>query len=185
MRPTRRATHITEDIEDSRSTQGLAPGYYPPSSYHDSWWRRQHVLLQLGILAIVGLAIWIVSAHIYVWLVDVVHDPGYYTQTAHRDVLTLPDAQGHQEQVRAFVDSQSHLNLLIIPDGNVSKARIITGPELVNVSDPQQVMIEVSRQGASSILIQAHGPLYIDLIALTPTQQSAQWLIDLSSKGGK
>lgn len=209
QRLTRRpASEIYEDddFEDVRTTQpgSRAPRYAAPTigvgarttqpgralapvlQYQP---RRIHWLLYVGVAMVLLLILWIVIVHIYVWGTNTFHDPGYYTQTAHRDVTTIPDAQGHQEQARAFIDAQNHLDLLIIPsDGNMSKAHIIQGPDLVSIPDAQhKAYIEVSAEG-TSIIVVAHAPLEADIIAFAPTSHNAQWAVDLSqpsSKGGK
>jgi hypothetical protein len=140
------------------------------------------------------LVVWSILLHIGVWYMDTLHDPLTYTQTAHLDQSVITDAQGHQYQIRAFVDQQNHLDLLVIPSPGsgetISKARIIPGPLLTGIGDPQRRAILTVTARGTLITVLAQGPLQAGWLDLTSYRQSQQWSVDAasqlpSSKGGK
>ena len=131
------------------------------------------------------LVLWISVIQVIVGWTNGVSDPAYYTQTAHLDAVTVTlDAQGHQSQVRAFVDVQGHLDLLVLPTGDTSKAHVIVGPALL-FRNVQHVTLLVTAKGSVATIL-AQGPLQVNYLATT--RESSTWVFDLkqstTSNGG-
>jgi putative intracellular protease/amidase len=135
------------------------------------------------------LLVWSIFVHVGAWYNNTFHDPAAFTQTAHLDTVTVKDAQGHQSQARAFIDPQNHLDLLIIPGGDTSRARIIVGPPLTSINDPQhKALLTVRASGGTLVTVLAQGPLLVGWLDLTANRQSVTWNTDASqqpSRGGK
>jgi hypothetical protein len=123
--------------------------------------------------------LWLLAVQIGVWYTNTFHDPAYYTQSKHLDTIALTDAQGVHFQARAFVDGQNHLNLLILPDSDTGKARVIVGSTLANIDNPQQAIITVSASG-TMVTVTAQGPL--TAFGFNTDRQRAQWTTDVSQK---
>jgi hypothetical protein len=130
------------------------------------------------------LVLFFFGVRAYAWYMNTFHDPAYYTQTAHLDTVTVTDTQGNQNQVRAFVDMQNHLDIVIIPSGDPTKARIIAGPSVAGIDDPQHVAtITVSASGTVvNVIVQ--GPYTVNWFTASP--QAYQWSYDLreTQQGG-
>ena len=144
--------------------------------------QRKHALVFVGLGMVAMLLIWMLGVTAMVGWVNTVSDPRYYTQMAHLDTVTVStDAQGHQSQVRAFIDAQGHLDLLIVPIGDMRKAHVVVGPTLSQ--DFQHVTITVTAQG-SAVTILVQGPLEANY--LTTTRKTSTWVVDFKqlSKGG-
>ena len=144
--------------------------------------QRKHALVFVGLGMVAMLLIWMLGVTAMVGWVNTVSDPRYYTQMAHLDTVTIStDAQGHQSQVRAFIDAQGHLDLLIVPTGDMRKAHVVVGPTLSQ--DFQHVTITVTAQG-SVVTILVQGPLEANY--LTTTRKTSTWVVDFKqlSKGG-
>jgi hypothetical protein len=158
------------------------PVYYAP--------RRQgaHPLFWVAMGMLVLLVGWSSFIHLTGWYINTFADPEAYTQTAHRDMAVVAtDAQGHTAQVRAIVDQENHLDLIVIPSGSPDKARMIVGPTLSNFTDPQRAMIQVTAHGTMVTTV-AQSALIVDW--LTSSRQTAQWSANVvasqpSNKGGK
>ena len=147
---------------------------------------RMHWLVSIGIGMSAMLVAWLLLVLVIVGWTNTFSDPGHYTQTAHLDTVTVTtDAQGHQSQVRAFLDAQGHLDLLVLPTGDTSKARVVVGPSPLSFHDLQHVTITVTAQG-SVVTVLAQGPLEANYLATM--RQTSSWTVDLkqpaSSKGG-
>jgi hypothetical protein len=122
------------------------------------------------------LAVWSACVHVEAWYINTYSDPGYYTQTAHRDVVMIKDARGTRSEARAFVDVENHVNLLVIPKSDPSKARIIVGPPLTGMDDAyHKAMLTVEAHG-TLVTVTVQGPLVADW--LTANRQSARWTAD-------
>lgn len=140
--------------------------------------RQKHPLLYIGIGMCSLLIAWILGLNAYVWFVNTYADPLAYTQTAHRDTVIVVD-QGHQEQAHAFVDQHNHIDLVIVPDGDVSKAHIIEGPSLLSDS-PQHITLTLTTHG-TAITVDAQGPLEVDFLG-TNRPNSIEWTTDVNGK---
>jgi hypothetical protein len=150
--------------------------------------RQLHPGVYIGSGMFTMLGTWSLLLHIGVWYMNTLHDPGYYTQTAHRDTVTITDAQGHQYQARGVIDPQNHIDLLVMPEnGDPSKARIIQGPALSIVDDPQHQATITATASGSEVTILVQGPLVANWFDLVASRQREQWSADASqqSKGGK
>jgi len=143
--------------------------------------RQLHWVVILGMGMAAMLALWLLAVQALVGWTNTVSDPRYYTQTAHLDTVTIStDAQGHQSQVRAFIDAQGHLDMLVLPVSDSSKAHVVIGPTLSSISDPQKATITVTAKG-TVITVTIQGPLQANFLATT--RQRSVWSIDLQ-KGG-
>ena len=143
--------------------------------------QRKHALVFVGLGMGAMLALWLLAVQVMVGWTNTVSDPRYYTQTAHLDTVTIStDAQGHQSQVRAFIDAQGHLDMLVLPVSDSSKAHVVIGPTLSSISDPQKATITVTAKGIV-ITVTIQGPLQANFLATT--RQRSVWSIDLQ-KGG-
>jgi hypothetical protein len=188
---------MTEDDEalrdDDEFTQDLTrhkqPVTNPPKRQQPQQGGGTHPLLWVACGMLLLLVGWSALLHLSGWYINTVKDPADYTQAAHRDTVVLTDAQGHITQVRAFVDTEQHLDLLILPVGSPDKAKIMRGPVLSNFTDPQHAMISVFQSSTrGTITVVAQSALIVDW--LTADRQTAQWNADVtqasgSSKGGK
>ena len=155
--------------------------YRRPQSHMRISHQRKHALVFVGLGMIAMLLIWMFGVLALVGWVNTVSDPRYYTQTAHLDTVTVStDAQGHQSQVRAFIDAQGHLDMLIVPTEDMRKAHVVIGPTLSSISDPQKATITVTAKG-TVITVTIQGPLQANFLATT--RQRSVWSIDLQ-KGG-
>ena len=144
--------------------------------------QRKHALVFVGVGMAAMLALWLLAVQVMVAWTNTVHDPGYYTQTAHLDTVTIStDAQGHQSQVRAFIDAQGHLDMLVLPVSDSSKAHVVIGPTLSSISDPQKATITVTAKG-TVVTVTIQGPLQANFLATT--RQRSVWSIDLKKTGG-
>ena len=131
----------------------------------------------LGMAAM--LVLWSIFVHVGAWYINTFHDPAYYTQTAHRDMATVTDTQGHQSQVRAFVDLHGNLDLLLIPE-DAGRARMIVGVPLVGINNPQQRATLTVTTIGTVVTVSAQGPMVADWF--TMYRQSAQWTTDVSQQ---
>ena len=155
--------------------------YRRPQSHMRISHQRKHALVFVGLGMIAMLLIWMFGVLALVGWVNTVSDPRYYTQTAHLDTVTVStDVQGHQSQVRAFIDAQGHLDMLVLPVSDSSKAHVVIGPTLSSISDPQKATITVTAKG-TVITVTIQGPLQANFLATT--RQRSVWSIDLQ-KGG-
>lgn len=146
---------------------------------------RFHWLMYVGAGMVVMLVVWILFVQIIVAWTNGVYTPSHYTQTAHLDVATvITDVQGHQGQVRAFLDAQGHLDLLVLPMGDTSKAHVIVGPTLL-FHHLDHVTVTVTARGSVATVL-AQGPLEANYLATA--QDSSTWIFDLkqpaTNKGG-
>ena len=166
-----------------RSANAAPPTRQLPPLRQKTHSRQLHWLVIAGIAMISFLIAILLAVQVVVAWTNDIHDPGYYTQTAHLDmVVASTDAQGHKSQVRAFLDVQNHLDLLILPmSGDASKAHVVPGPNPVTVTDLRHATITVTAHGTVvSVLVQ--GPLEANL--LSTTRQSSLWIVDLKKLGG-
>jgi hypothetical protein len=142
-----------------------------------------HPVLWLGLGMCAMLVLWFIGVHVYAWSMNTVSDPGYYTQTEHRDAVTVKDAQGHQYRVQAFMNPQNHISLLVMPvsdpGDSASKDRIITGPALVNFHDLEHVTLTATAHG-TAIMVVVQGPVQVDVLAAI--RQSTAWTTDLNGQ---
>ena len=153
--------------------------YRRPQSHMRISHQRKHALVFVGLGMIAMLLIWMFGVLALVGWVNTVSDPRYYTQTAHLDTVTVStDVQGHQSQVRAFIDAQGHLDLFVLPVSDISKAHVVIGPTLFR--DLEHGTISVTAQG-SVVTVLVQGPLQANFLATT--RQRSVWSIDLQ-KGG-
>jgi len=144
---------------------------------------RFHWLVFVGIGMLVLMVCWIGLVRVVVWGTNTFHDPGYYTQTAHLDTVTVTMDEGHQSQIRAFLDAQGHVDMLILPvGGDTSKARVVVGPVPSSITNPQQATITVTAKG-TVVTITLQGPEEANY--LTTMRQSSSWIIDLKPAAGK
>ena len=143
--------------------------------------QRKHALVFVGLGMIAMLLIWMLGVTAMVGWVNTVSDPRYYTQMAHLDVVMVKIDAHNESQVRAFIDAQGHLDLLIVPTGDMRKAHVVVGPTLSQ--DFQHVTITVTAQG-SVVTILVQGPLEANY--LTTTRKTSTWVVDFKqlSKGG-
>ncbi|GHO88238.1 hypothetical protein [Dictyobacter formicarum] len=165
--------------------QPTRPHYPQPEPEQHQPRMKLHPAVWVGGGMCLLLLAFVVFVNAYVWWMNAVSDPGYYTQSAHRDVVTVHTQQsGHTEQVRAFVDGQGHLDALMIPDGDMSKSRILQGPALSGFTHPQEAMLEVTSQG-DVVDIEAVGPYGANGLAVSRPQTS--WSVNVTSaiKSGK
>ena len=176
------------DVEVAPNTRGRSDRPAPPTRQLPPLRRRRHGaarhwLVYIGIGMIVGLVLWVIGVQVRVGWTNNVSDPSYYTQTAHLDmVTTVTDAQGHQSQVRAFLDVQGRLDLLVLPIGSdVSKAHVVVGPTPITVTDLRHATITVTAHG-TVLTVTVQGPLEANY--LSTTRQSSSWTIDLKKTGG-
>ena len=156
-----------------RSDRPAPPTRHLPPLRQKTHRQQLHWLVIVGIAMLSFLVVILLAVQVLVGWTNGVHDPGYYTQTAHLDmVVAATDAQGHQSQVRAFLDAQNHLDLLIVPmSGDASKAHVVVGPNPITVTDLQHATITVTaRSTVVSVLVQ--GPLEANL-NLSTTRQSS------------
>jgi hypothetical protein len=182
-RPPRQPGH-TEKLRTSSSRRGYSRQQWQGQQPRRQW--HPGVYIGTGMFTMLGT--WSLLLHIGVWYVNSFQDPSYYTQTAHRDAVTVTDAQGHQYQARAFIDPQNHIDLLVMPEsGDPSKARIIQGPALSIVDDPQHRATITTTASGSEVTILVQGPLTANWYDLMANRQREQWSADASqqSKGGK
>ena len=129
----------------------------------------------VGMMAV--LVLWFFGVRVYAWYTNTFSDPAYYTQAAHLDTTTVTDTQGNQSQVRAFIDGQGHLDLLIMPD-DPSKFRVVVGGALMGI-DQEQAILTITTKG-TMVTVTAQGPL--QAVWFTTYRQSAQWTYDVSQK---
>lgn len=127
------------------------------------------------------LFMWTIIVHVTAWYVNSFSDPTRYTQTSHLDVTTVTDAQGHQAQARAFIDPENHIDLLLIPDNDPGKSRIIVGPSVTQISDPQHNATVTTTSHGSVITINIQGPLVAGL--LSTERPGMSWSVDLQKEG--
>jgi hypothetical protein len=142
-------------------------------------------LVWIGVGMLLVLVMWSLCVHIGAWYANTFQDPGYYTQSSHRDAVTVTDGQGHQYRASGFIDPQNHIDLLVLPVGDdASKARIIVGPKLDALDDPQHATITARARG-TVVTILVQGPYVANWYDLMAGRQQGQWLIDVSqqSKG--
>lgn len=184
----RRTIDTNADVEVAPSVRRLRDEKVQPTRklppQHQG--ARFHWLVSIGIGMSAMLVAWLLLVLVIVGWTNTFSDPGHYTQTAHLDTVTVTtDAQGHQSQVRAFLDAQGHLDLLVLPTGDTSKARVVVGPSPLSFHDLQHVTITVTAQG-SVVTVLAQGPLEANYLATM--RQTSSWTVDLkqpaSSKGG-
>ena len=142
--------------------------------------QRKHALVFVGVGMAAMLALWLLAVQVMVAWTNTVHDPGYYTQTAHLDVVMVKIDAHNESQVRAFLDPQGHLDLFVLPVSDISKAHVVIGPTLSSISDPQKATITVTAKG-TVVTVLVQGPLQANFLATT--RQSSVWSIDLQ-KGG-
>jgi len=142
--------------------------------------RQLHWVVILGMGMFGMLALWFIAVQVMVAWTNTVHDPGYYTQTAHLDVVMVKIDAHNESQVRAFLDPQGHLYLFVLPVSDISKAHVVIGPTLSSISDPQKATITVTAKG-TVVTVLVQGPLQANFLATT--RQSSVWSIDLQ-KGG-
>ncbi len=148
----------------------------PTQQYH----QYPHWLASLGLGMVAMLVLWLVMVQIGVWWTNTLHDPSYYTQTAHLDTtIAVTDAQGHKGQVRAFLDAQNRLDLLVLPGNDVSKARVVVGPTLTSIN-PRQATLIITAHG-SLVTVTAQGPYEANFLSFM--QPTSKWSIDVKSGG--
>ena len=140
--------------------------------------RQLHWVVILGMGMFGMLALWFIAVQVMVAWTNTVHDPGYYTQTAHLDVVMVKIDAHNESQVRAFLDPQGHLDLFVLPVSDISKAHVVIGPTLFR--DLEHGTISVTAQG-SVVTVLVQGPLQANFLATT--RQRSVWSIDLQ-KGG-
>ena len=144
--------------------------------------RQLHWVVILGMGMFGMLALWFIAVQVMVAWTNTVHDPGYYTQTAHLDVVMVKIDAHNESQVRAFLDPQGHLDLFVFPlGGDMSKAHVVGGPTLSSISDPQKATITVTAKG-TVVTVTIQGPLQANFLATT--RQRSVWSIDLKKTGG-
>ncbi len=153
----------------------------PGNVQRQHWSRRVPVSLWITLGMCAMAVLWLLLVRIGAWYTNTFYDPAYYTQAKHLDTVAVTDAQGVHFQAHAFVDMQNHLNLLVLPDGDRSHARIIPGSTLTGIDDPQHAVLTVSASG-TTVTIVAQGPLIAN--GLNAYRQSAEWATDISQKQG-
>jgi hypothetical protein len=143
---------------------------------------RAHPLFWMGTGMISLLIAWMIGLQTFAWYINSFQNPLTYTQTAHMDTTTLiVDAAGHTEQARAFIDGQDHIDLLVIPNGDASKAHIIVGPLVMNIEDLQhRATIAVTANGKTGVTVKVQGQLEVNGLEAAP--QAAQWSTDISQQ---
>jgi hypothetical protein len=181
-RSTQAAPNTDEDQEIAQRTRQRQQQYIQPRQ------PRRHPLFYIGLGMLAVLVAAYIISHVGAWYVSTFQDPSAFTQTAHKDTVTVTDTQGHQYQARAFIDPQNHIDLMVLPmSGDTSKARIIQGPAISHIDDPQhRAMITATARG-SMVTVLVQGPLVAGQYDLIASRQSEQWTADASqqSKGGK
>ena len=180
--PAQTTTLLGDDPDAHTDIQVRMPvPYRRPQPQAHGKHQRKHALVFVGLGMGAMLALWLLAVQAMVGWTNTVSDPRYYTQTAHLDTVTIStDAQGHQSQVRAFIDAQGHLDMLVLPVSDSSKAHVVIGPTLSSISDPQKATITVTAKG-TVITVTIQGPLQANFLATT--RQRSVWSIDLQ-KGG-
>ena len=178
--PAQTTTLLGDDPDAHTDIQVRMPvPYRRPQPQAHGKHQRKHALVFVGLGMGAMLALWLLAVQALVGWVNTVSDPRYYTQTAHLDTVTIStDAQGHQSQVRAFIDAQGHLDMLVLPVSDSSKAHVVIGPTLFR--DLEHGTISVTAQG-SVVTVLVQGPLQANFLATT--RQRSVWSIDLQ-KGG-
>ena len=182
--PAQTTTLLGDDPDAHTDIQVRMPvPYRRPQPQAHGKHQRKHALVFVGLGMGAMLALWLLAVQAMVGWTNTVSDPRYYTQTAHLDTVTIStDAQGHQSQVRAFIDAQGHLDMLVLPVSDSSKAHVVGGPTLLDLQ-LQHGTITVTAQGSvATILMQ--GPLEANY--LTTTRKTSTWVVDFKqlSKGG-
>ena len=143
--------------------------------------RQLHWVVILGMGMAAMLALWLLAVQVMVAWTNTVHDPGYYTQTAHLDVVMVKIDAHNESQVRAFLDPQSHLDLFVLPVSDSSKAHVVVGPTLTTVTDLRHTTIIVTVHD-TIVTVTIQGPLEANY--LSTMRQSSAWSIDLKKTGG-
>ena len=181
--PAQTTTLLGDDPDAHTDIQVRMPvPYRRPQPQAHGKHQRKHALVFVGLGMGAMLALWLLAVQAMVGWTNTVSDPRYYTQTAHLDTVTIStDAQGHQSQVRAFIDAQGHLDMLVLPVSDSSKAHVVIGPTLSSISDPQKATITVTAKG-TVITVTIQGPLQANFLATT--RQRSVWSIDLKKTGG-
>lgn len=159
---------------DEQIAPGAWPGQFQPRPQRGPL--PSSVWFSLGMLILLVL-LWC-GVRVCAWYMNTFHDPLTYTQTAHKDTVTVTDPQGKQYQVRAFVDAENRVALLVIPGNDAGKARILVG-EPTNIDNPQQAMLSVTASG-TEITVTALGPVVP--IWFSTSQQGAQYNVDITQK---
>lgn len=137
--------------------------------------QRGKVLTLWGMTALFAVIVaWSLLVHVYVWYMNTVSNPLTYTQMAHQDGAVLVDGKS-QDEVHAFLDQQ-HIDLIIVPNGDISKAHIVQGPAISPANDQ---VVRVAVHG-TSITVQVQGPLEASLFAAS--QSVIQWTTDVTGK---
>lgn len=176
--------HTEDDAQIAPSTR---PARMQTGTYRQKHKRRMsgRTFFFVGLGMVVMLILWAIGVHVYASCMNTISDPYYYAQSAHRDVALLTDATGKQYQTHAFVDTQDRLDLLIIPaEGDTSKARIMVGPQLDMINDPQhKALLEVKILQGTQIIISASGPYEVSWLEAS-RYQSTQWIADTSKQKG-
>lgn len=129
----------------------------------------------------VMLILWIIGVYVDAWVMNNMSDPSYYTQSAHRDSARLSDSTGKSYQVHAFVDGKNRIDLLILPEGDASKAHIMVGPQLSMINDPQKALLEIKVIQGTQITVSASGPYEVSWLSVS-RNQSTQWQADASKQ---
>ena len=171
--PSTRAGRGRYNSNDTRIIPAERNPYYQPKPNHNRLWAG------IGAGMCSALFLLVVGLHIYAWAMDSLHDPNYYTQANHRDMVTVTDGKGGQEQVRVFVDADGYLDELIVPksgSGPISKVKIVRGPSLSKFSHPQQALINVTASNGQ-ITAYADGPREVGFWGDT-RRDHAEWTTD-------
>jgi hypothetical protein len=133
-----------------------------------------HPLMYVGGGMCSMLLAFILILNVSAWWTNTLHDPAYYTQSAHRNSITITTTASQQEQIQAFVDPEGHVDVLVIPTDNVTKARIITGPALANFATPQDAMLSIKVNG-SQVIVEATSAMTVN--GFTTGRSSMQWSV--------
>ena len=181
--PAQTTTLLGDDPDAHTDIQVRMPvPYRRPQPQAHGKHQRKHALVFVGLGMGAMLALWLLAVQVMVAWTNTVHDPGYYTQTAHLDVVMVKIDAHNEGQVRAFLDPQGHLDLFVFPlGGDMSKAHVVGGPTLSSISDPQKATITVTAKG-TVVTVTIQGPLQANFLATT--RQRSVWSIDLKKTGG-
>lgn len=135
----------------------------------------RHPLAAAGGGMCTALFLVVVGWHLTTWYANILGDPLAYTQSSDRNTARVTIA-GHHAQVYAFIDTQKHLDAVVIPDGN-GKPQLLTGKE-ISFAHP---MVSVNQENDGDITVTVQGQ-YDDNWFWPQRPTTQNWTLSLDQK---
>jgi hypothetical protein len=120
-------------------------------------------------------------AHVSCWFANM-EQSSYYTQSAHRDEISITTPDGQHERIKAFIDNQGKLSALIILD-DPTKARTVGGTMFL--THPQDAMLEASIDEHGQVVITAVYPTVVNFLSTGPEEIGIQWSTNIHVQQGR